>query len=491
MPNLKNIDKIKELTKELSILYVEDEESVRQPVTEILNNFFKKIIVAKDGLEGLDLYSKYMDEIDFIISDINMLNMNGLDMIEQIRQKNQEIPVVISTAYNEQNYFLKSIELKINKYLLKPLKQNNLIEMIRDISMEINDKKTLKELLKNKRKIELKEKEMNTVSMISGAYASPAVIFHNGKATHFSEPFIKLFKDRKDISLIDIYIDTENIFKKQKGCLKSFAKYDDKNKLNNKVTIPQKIGHRVFRVHKKSINLDGKSDIFTLIDITIEEYQKIKIDSFAEALTDMVIEHKSQKILQEPKTIKEDLILLEEGSLIVIKDDMKTLLRKNHKKNAISSTEFLSRIDKEDLKDLQELDDLDKDLFDAVSELEDGDFNQLQKISSYISQYADAIYHLEDFTDLYIVIKDLSNLLTSIDSQSIESSKYTTFFLYLNSIREDLASWRRNVFIEQNTQDIHYLDSSLINTSLEIEILLSNKQDTSTLEDDGSDLEFF
>lgn len=453
MKSLNNISELKELTSKLSILYVEDEDSIRQPIYEILSIFFKEVMVAKDGLDGLGVYLENKDNIDLIISDINMPNMNGLDMIEEIRKENREVPIIISTAYNEQQYFLKSIELKIDKYLLKPIKQERLIETINDIARNIDDKNTLKKLLEEKRKVELQEKEMQTIQALSNSYASPAIIFHNGKAKHFSEPFIKLFEDRKDMTLEDITIDTQTMFRKQKGCLKSFAHYDAKNELNNKVVVPQKVGQRIFRVQKQSTPLYGGSDIFILIDITLEEYQKIKIDSFAEALTDMLIESKSKRILHEDKEVTEKTV----NDLVP--------------------------------KKVVEIENLDQDFSNAIIKLEYGDYEQVRKISTYISQYADTyIHHLEDFIYLYVVTKDLANLLATVELDAI--SDLDAFASYLTIIREDLSFWKENIFTQTHTEDIHSLDSSIINTSLEIEILLLDKQQD--LEDDEDvDLEFF
>lgn len=81
--------------KEVTILYVEDDDYVRESLAEVLSRFFKKIITASNADEG---YNKFLEdfnthkEITLIISDINMPNKNGLVMIKEIKEISKKIP---------------------------------------------------------------------------------------------------------------------------------------------------------------------------------------------------------------------------------------------------------------------------------------------------------------------------------------------------------------------------------------------------------------
>jgi two-component system chemotaxis response regulator CheY len=61
------------------------------------------------------------------------------------------------------------------------------------------------------------------------------------------------------------------------------------------------------------------------------------------------------------------------------------------------------------------------------------------------------------------------------------------FTSLLLSVLEDLSNWRDTIFIKQQTNDIHYLDSSLLNSCLQIENILDDKE----LDSDENDLELF
>ena len=115
-------DTIKDmLNNKLSVLYVEDDAVARENGIEYLENFFNIIYDAPDAIMALELYHKYNPSI--IITDIQMPRLNGLEFVEQIRQKDQKTQIIITTAFSDKKYLLKAIELKLVKYLIKPISE--------------------------------------------------------------------------------------------------------------------------------------------------------------------------------------------------------------------------------------------------------------------------------------------------------------------------------------------------------------------------------
>jgi len=129
-------------TKDITLLYVEDEEKTKEEFQEIFTILFKKVYVAKNGLEGLELFSE--NSIDLIITDINMPIMNGLTMIEEIKKKQKNINIIILSAYNDSKYFTDSIRLNVSAFLFKPLESVQFEETLNKIVKEINTEKELK-----------------------------------------------------------------------------------------------------------------------------------------------------------------------------------------------------------------------------------------------------------------------------------------------------------------------------------------------------------
>lgn len=287
-----------------------------------------------------------------------------------------------------------------------------------------------------------------------------------------------------DEYLKNLSLDMDNLFDEKKGYLKSFIDFKTTNYEFNKVQISSNKHKKIFRVYRKDINYFGKdAQMFTFVNITYEEYLKVKSKSYMESLERMVVREKVNNAVNVCTTPIASSQKQEQP------DVTKTMLRKKHKDEEIHAVDFLKTINPMYITDLQELDDLDKDLADALFELEDGVAEKLQESAKFFSVYADNIYFLEEFKDIYVVIKNFVTILESLDFNEVADDKKVTFILYLNSIREDLAYWRKSVFIEQNAPNIHYLDSSLLSSCLQVESLLSNVEEE--VVEDYSDLEFF
>ncbi len=112
------IEKLAKQSRNVKLLYVEDNQATRESISLILEEFFEYIIIAVDGEEGLEKFKN--NHVDLIITDINMPHLNGLEMIEKIRERDKDIAILIFSAYTESNYFVSSIKLGVDGYLLKP-----------------------------------------------------------------------------------------------------------------------------------------------------------------------------------------------------------------------------------------------------------------------------------------------------------------------------------------------------------------------------------
>lgn len=121
----------KKLLENLTVLYVEDNLMIQEEVVFFLKKYIKNVHYANDGEEGIELFNKVNPDI--LISDIQMPKINGLEMIEKIEIKNTAI--ILTTAYSDVKYFLKAIELKINKFIIKPISLIELMETIHDCAV--------------------------------------------------------------------------------------------------------------------------------------------------------------------------------------------------------------------------------------------------------------------------------------------------------------------------------------------------------------------
>jgi len=130
-------------SKMLNLLYVEDDEIVRESFTVILKEFFNIVYVAKDADEGLNLFS--MHEIDIVIADIEMSGINGLEMARVIKKQRQDVPIIIVSAHMKHTFFIESIEIGVDAYLLKPIEEVVLFSTLNRIINSIGAIKGLHE----------------------------------------------------------------------------------------------------------------------------------------------------------------------------------------------------------------------------------------------------------------------------------------------------------------------------------------------------------
>jgi len=109
----------KEYLKSLTMLYVEDEEDLREQYILILAPFVGKLLTAANGAEGLEAFN--MHQPDIIVTDIRMPVMDGLSMAARIRQMDRSVPIILLTAFDNSDYLMKSINIGVDCYVTKPV----------------------------------------------------------------------------------------------------------------------------------------------------------------------------------------------------------------------------------------------------------------------------------------------------------------------------------------------------------------------------------
>jgi len=123
------------ITKNLSLLYVEDDKSMQTTSVELFENFFQNITIASDGLEALSLYKNR--KIDVIITDISMPHMDGIELIKQIRNIDPTIPIVVYSALNDPTLMSACVSLNVDAYLLKPMKSKNFMDVLEKMTLKV------------------------------------------------------------------------------------------------------------------------------------------------------------------------------------------------------------------------------------------------------------------------------------------------------------------------------------------------------------------
>ena len=131
-------DFINKLTA-FSVLYVEDEDGIRNNIEEILKHLFKEVSSAKNVSEADMKYIQ--NKPDLIITDIKMSNETGIDLIKKVRQTDSKTRIIITSAFTDLDYLLQATELHLIKYIVKPITNDKLMEALESFVKSYDDNK--------------------------------------------------------------------------------------------------------------------------------------------------------------------------------------------------------------------------------------------------------------------------------------------------------------------------------------------------------------
>lgn len=118
--------KTPEELRELCLLYVEDEDIARLSIGSFLRRQVGELLLAAHGEEGLSLYQERRPAV--VITDLEMPIMNGMEMIRRIRALDQNIPIIITTAYDDDAHYCPEADMTI----LKPISFMELLQAVKD-----------------------------------------------------------------------------------------------------------------------------------------------------------------------------------------------------------------------------------------------------------------------------------------------------------------------------------------------------------------------
>jgi DNA-binding response OmpR family regulator len=123
-----------DILKDKNALYIEDEQDVLTNISKLLKKFFNNFYTAGSAEEALEIFED--NKIDLLLVDIELPKMNGIDFIREIRKKAKTIPIVVISAYTKTDYLLQSIELNLDKYIVKPLTSRKIHTLLETLNRD-------------------------------------------------------------------------------------------------------------------------------------------------------------------------------------------------------------------------------------------------------------------------------------------------------------------------------------------------------------------
>jgi CheY-like chemotaxis protein len=199
-----NLHALKAVAGDITLLYVEDNEGMRQKVSSLLGKFFGNVLVASDGKEGLELYRQNHPKI--VVTDIKMPGLNGLEMARSIKNMDASAKVIITSAFDEREFLLESIDIGVFNYLKKPFSVDDMSSvMLRAVESIEHDE----------------NRDLFSVYMhdILNYQSNLLLLMHDEKPLFANQAFLDFFGVDTVEAFVGKYGDVGSVFEEHKGFL--------------------------------------------------------------------------------------------------------------------------------------------------------------------------------------------------------------------------------------------------------------------------------
>lgn len=234
MSNAKVLE-LKNLAEGISLLYVEDNDGLRQNIEQLLGKIFDNVLTASDGEEGYTVFRKHKAKL--VITDINMPKMSGLEMAKKIKAEEPATKIIYISAFNDQEHLLQAIEIGVFRYLSKPAKAAELIDALYDGVKAIHYEES-----KNSFENQLKD--------IFNYQNNLLMMFKNGTPIIVNQRFLDFFGVDNLSEFLSQYENLTHLLHEHQGFLYST---EEVSWFETALTTPGKL------YHTKMVNADNES----------------------------------------------------------------------------------------------------------------------------------------------------------------------------------------------------------------------------------------
>lgn len=104
------------------ILVIDDQESMRSIISQMLKNKGFQVSTANDGEEGLNLFNQNPESFSLVLADVNMPKIDGFEFLKRVKSDHPKTPVILLTGVNEDIAKYVGKEYKADGVIKKPFK---------------------------------------------------------------------------------------------------------------------------------------------------------------------------------------------------------------------------------------------------------------------------------------------------------------------------------------------------------------------------------
>lgn len=478
-------ESLETISKKFSILLVSDNIANIHPE---LTQKFDKVFVTTNENEIIELIKEENTVVNFVFLDAETVGLNWLSLIHTIRKYKYDMPIALIMKLDEPDRLTTAIAIGITQCLFHPITPSRLRFVIVDMVNKLKNKLDAKELFYKKQEERLLDIANASARKIIQDIPFPMFVFKESEVLFANKSLYNLFIHKKiniqkKISLHDIekLFDNinENIYFSSISVGKSLdVKYHYKDTTLKKVFIPTKFFIQLNIDHDDYTVIILNDIASHLMQIKMMTYQKQKVDSYKEVIEELL----ARRIFKESaKAVTKSLAIENTKNNTFDKglsDKEVALLRKSNQLK-ISAQEYIEHLDDSSYEEINELNAIESDIQGAIDIfIRHARKASIVEVARLFEVYGTTIKSLIEFVDLGNAICSLSDFIRSLDDEEIIKNTIAIHMLFEN-LYEDLVQWRTNIFSTKVAVDIHYLDSSIFSSVLQLQLNISNDNDLS------------
>ncbi len=115
--------------KQLKVLIVDDEESIRKMIAKILSAEGMLTYQADSGKQALEMLQKY--QFDLVLLDVALGDMTGYDIAETIRKQDLQLPTIFLSGLADESAIIKGLDVGADSYITKPFSPSMLAAQVK------------------------------------------------------------------------------------------------------------------------------------------------------------------------------------------------------------------------------------------------------------------------------------------------------------------------------------------------------------------------
>ena len=425
------------------VLIVDDNDNNRLTLNLLLEEVEDiEVYEAEDGQVAVEMCVK--NDFDLIFMDIMMPNLDGFEATKYIKQVNKKCMIIALSALDDEVSKHKMLSLGAEDYLTKPLNADHFLQRIKQYL----------------RIIELRNKQIHKFSKALNPFN--AHVFHRNITFRIDD-------EEALAQYWDYWLNGEKNIINLSDCVRliyGFSLWLLKHDYECSIVVEEneeKMYMMLLQVKPLRSNI--------IKNILLKHFANAKYILSNDMLT-----------FQLDKEIKHN------NGVVEVSDEAKKILSKTHD-NILSAVEYINSTAISFIPKIDGLEMINDETDKAILVFEkEPTKHNLTVIYENFQEYADILEELMDFEHLGFAVQTLINFLGTLTEEQFDPEKSKRLSAMLLNLLHDLASWRENVFITQVARDIHYLDSSLLSSCIQIEAIFEEKSVDVNHDDD---IEFF